>query len=412
MKKIYLLLLLLLAAAPAFPQTFTHQDYREDFDYFWKSINDNYCYLDKRQIDWVKVKAIYSPQIDTVSSRRSFVAVMENAFNELYDHHCSLGTNYDASRRLVPTAADCWAGYQNGKAIVIEVRKGFGAEKVGIKAGMEVIAINDIPVEQAIRPFLSHTVNTESRSFALRLALAGDHVTRRKLTLKTSKGIVAFFPDKDGMALEHIHYHDMVEGKTYGNIGYIAVNNFLFDNSLIAKFDSVLNTLLAKKSLIIDLRETPSGGNSTVARAILSRFIDHEQFYQKHELYAEEKETGVKRSWVEMVSPRGRRYTGKVVILANHWTGSIAEGITIAFDGMKRATVIGTEMARLNGAVSSDQMPHIKIGFNFPTERLYHISGKPRELYEPVIKVNTTTQAAGNDVILDTALQYLNRPTK
>lgn len=411
MKKL-LLLLLLLPALHLHSQIFTQKQYREDFDYFWTTINDNYCYFQKKQIDWNSLKPIYSKQIDTVTSRNSFVTIIEKAFYELYDHHCSLRTNTPLSRRLVPTGTDIWAEYKNGKPVIVEVRKGFGAEKVGIKAGMEIVALNDVPVGDAIQLFLAHTVNDESKSFALRLLLAGNHIAKRKITLRTSSGIVNFFPDQDGMMLEHIDYPEMVEAKAFGTIGYIKINNFLYDNALIPKFDSVLNSQLQKKAIIIDLRETPSGGNTAVARAILGRFISKEHFYQKHELYAEEKETGIKRSWQEIVSPRGITYSRPLVIIADHWTGSISEGITIAFDGMKRATIIGTQLARLNGAVESFMMPNTKIGFNFTTERLYHINGTPREFYNPTIVVDVSAQQPGNDMILNTALNFLKHKLK
>ncbi|MGZ3822286.1 MAG: S41 family peptidase, partial [Mucilaginibacter sp.] len=379
MKKI-ILAILLLSSVGAFAQSISNKQYREDFNYFWNTVDSNYCYFDKKQVDWNKVKEIYTPQIDTVSSRAGFIAIMEKAIYELYDHHCGLRANTKLSRRLVPTGADIWAAFIGERPLITEIRKGFGAEKAGIAAGMEVVAVNDVPVDEAMKPFLSHTVNAESKSFALRLLLAGDHVTKRKISLKTSSGIKDFYPDQDGLMLENIHYTSKVESKDLGELGYIRINNFLFDNSIIPEFDSVLNTMMSKKALIIDMRETASGGNTAVARAILGRFIDKEHYYQKHELYAEELETGIKRSWVEIVSPRKNPYLKPLVILADHWTGSISEGITIAFDGMDRATVIGTKLARLNGAVYSFEMPNTKIGFNISEERLYHVNGTPREL--------------------------------
>jgi len=408
MKKKALILLLLFFSVKAFSQNFSSKQYKEDFDFFWNTVNDNYCYFNKKPIDWKKLRSIYQPQIDTVSSRNAFVGVMEKALYELYDHHCSLNTNTPYSRRLVPTGADIWVEFANGHAVVKEVRRGFGADKVGIRAGMEIIAINGQPVDEAIKPFLAHTPDIEARNFALRLALAGDHITKRKITVKSNAKVTDVFPDKDGMMLENVQYPAEVGSGKIGSIGYIRINNFLFDDGIIAKFDSVLNGMLQQRALIIDLRETPSGGNTTVARAILSRFITKEHFYQKHELYAEEKQTGIKRSWEEIVSPRGKAYTKPVVVLADHWTGSIAEGITIAFDGMKRATVIGTELARLNGSIESVEMPNTHIRFNLPTERLYHINGQPRELYKPTIEVDVTRPYQG-DLILDTALKVLQK---
>ncbi|HJP64405.1 MAG TPA: S41 family peptidase [Mucilaginibacter sp.] len=413
MKKL-LLIALLSGTLSAFSQSYTSKQYKADFTYFWNTIDSNYCYFEKKQVDWDKLRDIYSSQIDTVSNRDGFISVLERAMYELYDHHCGLSANTKTSRRLVPTSADMWAEFSGDKAVITEVRKGYGAEKAGIIAGMEVISINDVPVKEAILPFLGHTVNAESKSFALRLALNGDHVTKRKITLKTASGTKDFYPDRDGMLLEIIHFAEMVESKDLGDMGYIRINNFLYDNALIPKFDSVLNTMLSKRALIIDMRETASGGNTAVARAILGRFIDQEHLYQKHELYAEELETGIKRSWVEIVSPRKNPYLKPVVILADHWTGSISEGITVAFDGMKRATVIGTQLARLNGAVYSFEMPNTKIGFNISEERLYHVNGTPRELFNPTITVDVTKQrpGEGGDVILNSAMDFLKNKLK
>lgn len=413
MKKL-LSIILLLSSVSAFSQTFTGKQYKEDFNYFWNTIDSNYCYFEKKHIDWKQLHNIYQKQVDTVSTRDAFIGILEKAIYELYDHHCGLRANTKTSRRLVPTGADIWAEYAVDKAVITEVRKGFGAEKVGITAGMEVVAVNDVPVKQAILAFLPHTVNDESKSFALRLVLAGDHVTKRKITLKSANGQKDFYPDADGLMLENINYTAMVESKDMGEMGYIRINNYLFDNALIPKFDSVLNTMMNKKALIIDMRETASGGNTAVARAILGRFIDKDHFYQKHELWAEELETGIKRSWTEIVSPRKNPYLKPMVILADHWTGSISEGITIAFDGMNRATVIGTQLARLNGAVYSFEMPNTKIGFNISEERLYHVNGTPRELFRPAIEVDVTKQhpGEGGDVILNSAMDFLKNKLK
>ncbi len=412
MKKLALIILLFSGLSSA-AQTIDVSLYRKDFNYLWNTVDSNYCYFNKRPIDWNKVKEIYTQQIDTVTSRDGFVKLMERVLYELYDHHIELSTNNKFSRRLVPTGTDVWAEFVAGRPVITEVRRGFGAEKAGITAGMEVVAVNAVPVNEAILPFLAHTNDNEAKSYALRLLLAGDHQAIRVITLKNKNGVKDYYPDRDGMLLENIKYGAMVESKIINGIGYIRVNNFLFDNAIIPKFDSVLNKMMHTRALILDMRETPSGGNTSVARAILGRFIKSEHFYQKHEYYAEEKETGIKRSWEEIVSPRGITYIKPFVILADHWTGSIAEGITIGFDGMKRATVIGTTMARLNGSVESFTMPNTKIGFNIPTERLYHVSGSPRELYKPTIVVDVSKQkpTADGDVILNSAIAFLSKKT-
>lgn len=387
--------------------------YRKDFDYFWTTIRDNYSYWDKVQTDWDKVKSIYNAQIDTVHSRNSFVLLLEKLFYELYDHHASLNTNTAESQRLVPSGSDIWAEYINGHPVILEVKKGSGAEKAGIKPGMQVIAFNDINVSQAIKPFLPRSLkkpDIEASNYALRVLLAGRHDTNRKIRLEEKGIAIDYFPDDPVNLLEQPKDQELVDGKILsGNIGYIIFNNSLGDNDVIHVFDSLLIKFKNTRALILDLRETPGGGNTTVARAIMGHFIDKEAFYQKHELPGEEREFGIKRSWMEIVSPVNPLYTKKLVILVNHWTGSIAEGITIGFDALKKGTIIGTQMAGLKGAVYSFQMPATGIFFSFPAEKLFTTKGKPRENFKPHILIDISRQKPGEDLVLERAIKFLEK---
>ncbi|MBS1598832.1 MAG: peptidase [Bacteroidetes bacterium] len=418
MKKAALIILLTgLAPAILFSQTqqFTNDKYKEDFDFFWKSINDEYCYFGKKQTDWEKVKEIYAPMIDTIKTRDQFVNILEKAIYEIYDHHAGLNTNTDNSQRVVPTGTDIWAEYINGKPVITEVRPGLGATSCGITTGMEIIAINEEPVNNGVERFLPKSAkhaDVEAKNFALRILIAGNHIQPRKISLKYNGAVKDYFPDKDGFLIDKMKYPSMVETKFIGTIGYIRINNFLFDNDLIPAFDSAMQLMNNTTALIIDMRETPSGGNTSVARAILGWFTDKEKFYQKHEYYAEEKQTGIKRSWEEIVSPRkGKYYNKPLVVLCDHWTGSIAEGITIGFDGLHRPNTktLGTAMARLNGAVYGYEMPNTKIHFSFPAERLYHVNGLPREQYIPSIYIDFLKEHPANssDLFIEKALAYL-----
>jgi carboxyl-terminal processing protease len=393
----------------------TTEQYKQDFDFFWQSVNDEYCYFNKVPTNWQQVKELYAPLIDTVTNRNSFVTIIEKALGEIYDHHAILNTNTDYSQRLVPSATDIWAEYIDGKPIITELRSGFGATDAGILAGMEVVTVNGIAIETAISAFLPRALKPstdEAKNFALRLLLAGNHIEPRKFTLKY-KGITkAYFPDKTGLQLEHIKYSSKIESTTIGNIGYIKINDCLYDNELIPVFDSIMQAFKNTQSLILDFRATPSGGNTSVAKAIIGWFTTKENFYQKHEYYAEEKSSGIKRSWVEIVSPRNGKYYGKpMAILCNHWTGSIAEGIVIGFDALNRPNtkIIGTDMARLKGAVYTFEMPNTKIRFTFPIERLYHVNGLPREEYIPSIFIDwqKAESKINSDIFIEKALQYL-----
>jgi carboxyl-terminal processing protease len=394
-------------------QQFTTKQYQEDFNFFWTTIRDNYSYWDKKQTDWEKVKQFYSPIADTISSRSGFVSMLEKLLYEFYDHHASLNTNTPKSQRLVPSGADIWAEYINGKPTIIELRENFGADKAGLKAGMQIFAVNGVAVDSAINLFLPKSlkkVDLEARNFALRLVLAGDHVDQRVITAGFANDRKDYFPDKPINLLETNAALEIIDSKILqGNIGYIRINNNLGDMELIPAFDSVLDRLMNTNSLILDLRNTPSGGTTTIARAIIGRFINKEGFYQKHELTSEQTETGIRRSWVEIVSPRKNIYKKPMVVVVDHWTGSVSEGIAIGFDALKRAKLVGTRMAGLNGANYSFNLPNTGIRFSFPSEKLFHVNGTPRENFIPAILIDIKNKRPGEDYILEQALKYLQK---
>jgi len=416
MKRVLLLVLALAGLRPgpllAQKPPLTTAQYQADFDFLWATVRDDYAYFDQKQTDWNKVRAYYRPQLDTLRSRRAFVRLLENVLNELYDHHAGLGTNRPDSRRLVPSGADVWAEISGKQAVVRAVRSGFGAaEQAALKPGNVISKVNGIPIEEAIQPFLPRCLrnpDAEARLFALQQLLAGDHRTPREWRVANSATEAARVvkPDEPTMKLENIKYPARLEARRIGTIGYLKINNCLFDNRLIADFDSALNTLQGTKGLILDLRETPSGGNSVVARAIMGRFIAAEAPYQLHELPAEAAQTGVRRRWLELVSPRAPQYTAPLVVLCGRWTGSMGEGLTIGFDALRRATVVGTEMARLRGAIYSYTLPNSGIGFNIPVERLYHVDGRTREEFRPPVYVNLAHNSAP-DPALQKALELL-----
>lgn len=420
MKRILNIILFFLFAIPVKLSAQSDQvstaHYREDYEYFWKSINEEYCYFNKKQTDWQKVKEIYEPRIEKITTRDQFVSILEKSLNEIYDHHAVLNTNTDSSNRLVPSGTDTWAEFVKGKPTIIELRKSFGTEACGVLPGMEIVSVNDVPVEEAIKPLLPKSlksIDTESKNFALRLLLAGDHITKRKFTLRYKGVQKDFYPDQNGMQLENIHHSSLVDSRLIGTTGYIIINDCLYNDDLIAAFDSVMQTMKNTSALILDFRNTPSGGNTSVAKAIIGWFITKDHFYQKHEYYADEKNTGIKRSWEEIVSPRnGKYYEKALVILCNHWTGSVGEGIIIGFDALSRpfTKIIGTQMAQLNGAVYSYELPNTKIHFGFPAERLYHINGLPREQFKPGISIDPKWNTQQHDECISMAIAWLKGP--
>jgi C-terminal processing protease CtpA/Prc len=355
--------------------------YEKDLQQFFDLVKENYAYLEQQKIDVEKIRSIYTPEVKNVSNNRDFIRLLETILDEFYNGHVSLNTNLSTSNRLIPSGQDIYLEKIKDKFIITDLRKGYGAELSGLKLGDEVIAFNVKGIEEQAKLFLPRSATSYTSDmwlYVLNKLLAGTHDMKRTVTVLRNGQQLNFYPD----SIRITNPKDLLEKKILDNkTAYIKINNSLGENQLIAEFDKAVDEFLGYKNLYIDLTETPGGGNSTVARCIMGRFINKPMPYQQHEF--DEKDYDTKRSWVEYVTPRKQQFKGKLFILVGHWTGSMGEGIAIGFDGMKRAKIIGTKMAGLLGAIDGFVLQETKIGFQIPTERLYHVNGTARENFLP-----------------------------
>jgi C-terminal processing protease CtpA/Prc len=368
-------------------QTYSLEQFTSDFDFMWSGLRDNYVYFDKKETDWNKVRELYRPMLAQVKSRSDFVTLLERVLDELYDNHTSLNTNLPSSPRLVPTGIDLWAEWSNSRAFITQLRSGMSAEQAGLKVGMEIISINGLPVKEAVAQRLPKSVkriNNEVRNWALRAMLAGTHDKARVIEARNQNGaVVAYKLDLPSqVTVDNYSYLPTVEWKMLPQmIGYIKIND-LISEEIVPQFDAALTKVKQSRGLILDLRDIPRGGNTDVAEPILSRLIDRRMGYQQV----------IPRHgapYIKEVSPGGDwRYKKPIVVLVNHWTASMGEGMAIGLDGMKRATIVGTQMAGLNGGIFNLELPHTKIGIAYAGEKLNHLKGTPREKFVPSVLIN------------------------
>lgn len=394
-------------------QSLSQEQFTSDFDLLWSHLRDHYIYFDKKETDWNRVRELYRPMLAGVKSRGDFVALLERILDELYDNHTSLSTNLKTSPRLVPTGLDLWAEWRGRRAVIMQLRSGFSAEQAGLKVGMEIISINGVPIAEAVArrlPKSLRSVNDEARNWALRAVLAGTHDKARIVAAKNLKGVVNVYkldlPTQT--TVDNYRYTPKVEWKMLPReIGYIKIND-LISTEIVAEFDSALNGVKVSRGLILDLRDIPRGGNTDVAEPIMGRLIDRRMGYQQVVPLHEPKYT-------KEVSPRGDwTYKAPIVVLVNRWTASMGEGMSIGLDGMRRATIVGTRMAGLNGGIFNLELPQTKIGVSYAGERLNHINGTPRENFVPPVMVNLLDRRLSrfDDPIFEVGNRKLNELIK
>jgi len=349
------LALLLAVAASVGPAPGATPDYAGDARALDKIIIENYAYEDHWPGNKLPDSPLLAKERAGVHDHDSLLHYAEDRIASLADHHAITGSSFKDSWAIVPTYADLWAERRGAEYVIDAVRPASPASAAGIGPGDRLVAVSGVPTARAVAAFW--------RSLGL-------DVTIRRVTLPS-------------MYTVHSEGPPLSLTRERGGLTVIRINNSLGDQATVAAFDTAMAKLPPRAPLIIDLSDTASGGNSSVARAMMSWFVQQPRNYQIHELPAEQRETGIARRWIEQVLPRrGKFHATLPIIRVGRWTGSMGEGIAIGFAALG-ARVEGTRMAQLKGAVYDFSLPSSGMVVKLPAERLYTVNGQPREDFVP-----------------------------
>ncbi len=359
-------------------------DYARDLDALIGDLKNYGAYVGDDRVDLAGLAVAYRPRFKAAKTNAELLPVLEELVGELHDFHAFVGTNNASSPRLVPSGTDLVGEWRGARAFVAQVRPDSLADEAGIRAGDEIVGIGGLSVRGAAQGWLGvRAPDGRAWDWALDSALAGRWNTPRRLRFQRG-GEVREATLKT--AQESGKGERLSVERRPGGIVVFRPEDSLGQNDLLKDLEGRLPDLRSAKGIVLDLRDTPSGGNTTVARGLMGLFTGKRQPYQRH--VVEERETGTVRDWVEYATPRlAKPITTPMVILVDRWTGSMGEGIAIGLDAMHRATVIGTRMAGLRGAVDSTTLPVSGLRVFFPAERLFHIDGTPRHSWLPPVKV-------------------------
>ena len=378
---------------------------KEDLNEIITDLSQNYIYLNDKKVDIQCVENSYGKKINSINSKGETLLFFEYLLDEFYDSHLHLKANNQYSFRLY---SPLYSITRNGKTTIKNVWQTQIENPDSKIIGAEIQKFNGIDFQKTVNNFPTSCNDKNSgevRTWLGNKILAGRYDEPRILTLKLSGGKVIDF-DLDKVKLKN--NDGLLTSRKIDNIGIIRINDSLGNSELINAFDEALDGLFDTKGLILDLRNTADGGNTYVARGIMGRFIEKDEPFQKHRTTEMDgNNPKIIRSWIEYVSPRLKQYKKPLVILVDRWTGSMGEGIAIGFDAMKRAEIVGSEMARLAGAVNGFSFKNLNFGYQISTEKLFHINGMPREKYVPANYVTQTR--TDTDEILEKGMEIINK---
>ncbi|MFM7376737.1 MAG: S41 family peptidase [Erythrobacter sp.] len=372
-------------------------------------LRQNYAYLG-RVADADAVLAAAGASAADVTSVAQLGTIAEALGYAFRDGHFHVRPVAGPERAWVPSSSDFWIGRRGAAWVVSDVRPDSAAYRQGVRPGWELLEMDGRPVadlaREALRPVVSdpdaaqleYGVNVvtpgrlgQARRFTFR------HASReRRIDLPPAQESFAPRPDGPFSVIDH------------GGIARIRFHNSLGDNGVIAAFDAALASLDGTRALILDLRDTPGGGNTTVARAILGHFVAEPAIYQIHRNAFEDAVFGVPRMYAEYVVPRGPRWDRPVVVLAGRWTGSVGEALAMAFDRTAGVPTIGAPLADLLGTFNTNATDNGCLELKFAWDSLYSADGTPREAWQPREVLTSADSASdGTDPALAAALALL-----
>ena len=360
-------------------------DYAADAISIEAIVNKNYAYLERLPGGRMPMTEKLRAEASAVDSPRALVVYAERALALLADHHAITGSSTKESWATVPSYSDLWIERRGADYVIEQVRDDTPASQAGIRPGDRLVMVGGVPIAGAVAAYWSDLGTTgggDRDGYAARILAAGRRDRPRDLVVQRARAAPR------ALSLPNLYYRNLLDRPVLtaakeGNSLAIRIHDSLGNSATVPAFDRAMAGARPGQPIVIDLRDTASGGNTTVARGIMGWFVDKPTFYQMHRLPVEERDHGVARQWVEQVLPRpGKRHGGPVTVRVGRWTGSMGEGLAIGFAAMG-ARIEGSRMAGLLGAIYDHRLERSGQVIKIPTERLYAVDGTPRERFVP-----------------------------
>ena len=405
------------AVLPTVPETATIR--AQAFERVWTTVNDKHYDPTFGGVDWKKVRTAYEPKaLAPGLSDREFHDVLRRMLGELKLSHFGI---YPPTAEVV--AAQTGRGVTgidvlmlDGVPVINRVDVGSPAAKAGVRTGEILTTVDGKPWKEIVAPL--------EASLAARKVTAGIRLVQLERTLEATinskpestlslgvldaadrpkifKIIRAPFSGEMSQALGNFPPQEVVFDAHLlpENVGYIRFNMWVVPQ--MPKLRKAVAEFANARAIIVDLRGNP-GGVGGMAPGLAGL------------LFSEKASLGSMRTRggsMEFVAfPQPDPFTGKVIVLTDHGTGSTSEVFAAGMQDTARATIVGETTA---GAVLPSVFEKLPTGYLFQ----YAISDyrSPKNVLiegrgvVPDVQIKQTRAAllAGGDAQLAAALKLI-----
>lgn len=419
---------------------FSAMSYTDAFDAMVDLFKREYAFTEYRDLDWEALREEYRPRFvtaDTQSDAVKYALALRDFLWEIPDGHVGMDLTLLNDMFIEETAGGFGLAMRqldDGRVIVNFVLEGSPAAEAGIELGAEIIAVNDVPIEEALNnTFIwAHQVLGSpegTRLQQLRYITRGPMEVEKEFTFKNPEGAeqtVALMPIPERESFSFSSFNIGVTGNELpvtheilpSGYGMIKINSFFDDEYLtIALWERAIRELKAAQvpGIILDMRNN-GGGSGFLADQMAAYFFNEEGIIVgqggifnevTQEFYFDPR--GVDELYLP---PEELRYLGPVAVMVGQSCVSACEFFSYDLTYEDRALIVGQyPSGGLGGGVNDFLMPE-GISIRFTVSRALdmngevHIEGKG---VAPTVKVPVTEETlfAEGDVILEYAQNAL-----
>lgn len=485
LKVFHLFLLLIIVSCsnsvPKYSTITTNEEKEKNYDAFCKIYDQYYPNFEIHSVNWDSIKNVYRQKALSANSEKEFISVLREIISPLHDPHCEIISPHDETitSKIFFNNNDRKISFNNmnsilnsfgtlpcrfsvidNDAVVSFIDTTSDAYNDGLRLGMKLEKINDIPIEKFIKENFIYSYRLESGisrlvNNYLFFRDAGDKV---KLSFSyknmfTKDFEISYSLDNNKTLFNYaskryIKNYKKLNTLEYGyitdEIGYIYIPSFLGEtvrrykykiffyindgpvNENLKEFESVLKEFQNTKGIIIDARNN-RGGNQSIGRMISSYLVQDETIemlsrYRDREYPVEiNKLTPLRRDFIypyhllhqwHKFRHYDGQYTKPVVVIQNEGCLSATETFISAMKHIPSVTTVGVTTG---GSSTNPMFSYLPNGLlaRVSTRQSYWDTDKliERKGIQPDVEVTLTLDDIlhNNDKQLEKAIELLNQ---
>jgi carboxyl-terminal processing protease len=393
----------------------------DSFEFVWKTIHDQYFDTTFGGLDWPAVHDELLPGVENARDAREARVVMRDMISRLHKSHFAIFPADVYKNINAPSKQGDLGGSPgieeriiDGASIVIGVTPGGPAERVGVRPGWEIRAVNGEDIPPLLPPIEKEFADSPRKEFYLVLA------ARSRMSGAIGDSVKVLFMDDRNRPVEKSMVLEEPRGKkiVFGNfpamhltfasdtlrdrIGYFTFSSFFDPVTLMPAFGAAMQSFMNAPGVIIDVRGNP-GGIAGIAMGMAGWFVEEKNVNM-----------GTMRTRVDtmklVINPRARVYRGLVAILVDGLSGSSSEIFAGGVQGLPRVRIFGSPTMGATLPSAAQRLPN---GDGFQYALASYVSRNGVELegegVKPDVEVRPSREALleGRDPVIEAAVDWI-----